>query len=101
MKMPKKIRTHCPNCNKHTEHRVKKNSRKPASSMKRGSKHRAKKRGQARGHGNQGTFSKPAIGGFKMTGAKTSRKWDIRLTCSKCKKTQAKSTARARRLQFE
>ncbi|MFW6025283.1 MAG: 50S ribosomal protein L44e [Candidatus Woesearchaeota archaeon] len=100
--MPKKIRTHCPHCNKHTEHRVKINKRRPGSSMSRGAKQRARRRGQARGKGNLGRYSKPAVGGFKMTGAKTSKKWDLRLRCSVCKKAHVKrNTFRARRLQLE
>jgi len=54
--------------------------------MSYGSKYRAKKRGQARGFGNQGRFSRPAVSKFKMTGKKQSKKTDLKFQCKECKK---------------
>jgi large subunit ribosomal protein L44e len=92
MKVPKAIKRYCPYCKKHTEHKVTKTKRKNPSSLKKGSKYRAKKRGLARGTGNLGRYSKPAISKFKMTGKKTTKKTDLRYKCNICNKvhTQAK-----------
>jgi ribosomal protein L44E len=70
MKIPKSIKRYCPFCKKHTEHKVSQNKKKNPSSLKKGSKYRARRRGQARGFGNLGRYSKPAISKFKRTGAK-------------------------------
>lgn len=102
MKIPKTIKRYCRFCKKHTEQKVTSSKRKPPSSLKKGSKVRARKRGQARGIGNKGKYSKPAISQFKRTGAKISKKTDLRLQCMKCKKThvQRKST-RTKRLEIK
>lgn len=89
MKVPKTVRRLCPFCRKHTEHKVSQTKKKQASSLKKGSKYRARKRGLARGFGNLGRYSKPAITKFKMTGKKVSKKTDFRYTCSVCKKSHA------------
>lgn len=66
-----------------------------------GSKIRARKRGQARGMGNRGRYSKPAISKFKMTGKKTSKKVDLRYECKECKKIHVKrKTFRAKKVEF-
>ena len=69
--------------------------------MTRGSKYRARRRGKARGHGNLGRYSKPAVTKFKMTGKKQTKKTDFRYECKECKKmhTQAHGI-RARRVEF-
>lgn len=87
MKIPKVIKRYCPYCRKHTEHKVSQTKKKAASSLKKGSKYRARDRGLARGTGNRGRYSKPAISNFKMTGKKNTKKTDTRYTCSVCKKT--------------
>jgi large subunit ribosomal protein L44e len=84
MKIPKKIKKFCPYCRKHVEVSVKQNKRRQPSPFRRGSKYRAKLRGQAKGHGNLGRYSKPAVTQFKMTGKKQSKKYDIRYQCSEC-----------------
>ena len=101
MKKPKLMKRLCPYCKKHTEHKVTQTKRKQPSSLSRGSKVRARRRGQARGHGNLGRYSKPAISKFKRTGAKVSKKTDFRYECSVCKKKhmQAKGT-RAKRVEL-
>ncbi len=92
MKIPKTVKRYCPYCRKHTEHKVSQTKKKSPSSLKKGSKYRARKRGLARGTGNRGRYSKPAISKFKMSGKKTTKKTDFRYQCTVCKKihTQAK-----------
>ena len=101
MMIPKKQRRYCPYCKKHTEHKVTQNKKKQASSLTYGSKVRARRRGKARGTGSLGRYSKPAVTKFKMTGAKQSKKTDLRYECKECKKTHMqKSGIRAKRVEF-
>ncbi|MBU90281.1 50S ribosomal protein L44e [Candidatus Woesearchaeota archaeon] len=102
MKLPKTSKRFCPYCRKHTEHKVMMNKRKNPRSMTYGSKLRARRRGLARGLGNMGRYSKPAITKFKMTGKKSSKKTDLRYECSICKKQHMqKKGFRAKRLEFK
>ena len=57
-----------------------------ARAMSHGSKVRARLRGDARGVGNLGRYSKPAVTKFKRTNAKGTKKTDLRYTCNVCKK---------------
>ena len=101
MKMKKTRMRYCPFCKKHTEHKVDQNKKKQASSLSYGSKIRARLRGQARGHGNLGRYSKPAVTKFKMTGKKQTKKTDFRFTCSVCKKAHAQREGfRAKKIEF-
>ena len=105
MKLPKTVKRLCPSCKKHTQHKVS-NSKKrtPGSShpMSYGSKTRAKLRGAARGYGNRGRYSKPAISKWKMTGKKVSKKTDLRYQCKECKKSHnQKKGTRAKRVEFK
>ncbi len=86
MKIPKTMQRFCKYCRKHTEQKVSQNKKRAASSLTRGSKYRARLRGRARGTGNLGRYSKPAVTQFKRTGAKNTKKTDLRYTCSVCKK---------------
>lgn len=86
MKLLKNVKRLCPFCKKHTEHKVAQNKKKNASSLTYGSKVRARSRGRARGLGNQGRYSKPAVTKFKMTGSKVTKKTDLRYECKECKK---------------
>ena len=102
MKIPKTRKRFCPYCKKHTEHKVMANKKKNPRSMTYGSKLRAKRRGSARGTGNMGRYSKPAITKFKMTGKKTSKKTDLRYECSVCKKQHMQIKGyRARKVEFK
>ncbi len=101
MKLPKLAKRLCPHCKKHTEHKIAQNKKKTASSLTYGSKVRAKRRGKARGAGNQGRYSKPAVTKFKMTGKKVTKKTDLRYECKECKKKHMqKSGIRAKRVEF-
>ena len=101
MKKPKLIKRFCPYCKKHTEHKISQNKKKNARSLSYGSKIRARRRGRARGTGNLGRYSKPAVTKFKMTGKKVTKKTDFRFECKECKKshTQAKGI-RAKKVEF-
>ncbi len=102
MKVPKNIKRHCPYCKKHTEHKVSQTKRKNPSSLKVGSKYRARKRGLARGSGSLGRYSKPAISSFKMTGRKQSKKTDFRYTCKVCSKVHCqKKGIRAKKVELQ
>ncbi len=101
MKIPKQIKRFCPYCKAHTEHKVTQNKKKGASSLTYGSKIRARRRGKARGQGNLGRYSKPAVTQFKMTGKKLSKKTDFRYECKVCKKIHMqKKGIRAKRVEF-
>ena len=72
------------------------------SSVKKGSKYRMKKRGQARGHGNIGRLTKGALTKWKRYGKKTTKKTDLRYECKECKKQHAqKKGKRAKRVEFK
>ena len=102
MKLPKTTKRFCPYCRKHTEHRIALNKRKNPRSLTYGSKLRARRRGSARGNGNLGRYSKPAITKFKMTGKKSSKKVDLRYECKVCKKVHMQRKGfRSRRLEFK
>ena len=101
MKIPKLMKRLCKTCKKHTEQKVAQNKRRTASSLSRGSKYRARKRGVARGVGGHGRYSKPAVTKFKRTGAKTTKKTDLRYTCNVCKKASSQpSGIRSKKVEF-
>jgi large subunit ribosomal protein L44e len=94
MKIPKKQKHYCPHCKTHTEMAVseaKKRTRSTAHPMSRGSNSRVRKRGLRRGFGNQNKYSKPPVSKFKRTGAKVSKKVDLRFKCGGCSKTLVQS----------
>lgn len=102
MKLPKTSKRYCPYCKNHTEHKVAQNKKRNPRSMTYGSKVRAKRRGLARGVGNRGRYSKPAITKFKMTGKKMSKKTDLRYECKTCKKIHMqKKGFRAKKVEFK
>jgi large subunit ribosomal protein L44e len=102
MKLPKTLNRYCPYCKKHTEHKVSLNKKKNPRTMTYGSKLRARRRGGARGHGNMGRYSKPAITKFTMTGKKSTKKADIRYECKECKKQHIKKKGfRAKKFEFQ
>jgi len=91
MKVPKTIKRFCKFCKKHTSQKVAQSKKKNPSSLKKGSKYRARRRGQARGTGNLGRYSKPAITKWKRTGVKNTKKTDLRYTCSVCHKSTSQA----------
>jgi len=101
MKIPKSMMRYCKYCRKHTEQKVAHNKKRTPSSLSRGSKYRSRLRGRARGVGNLGRYSKPAVTKFKRTGAKSTKKTDLRYTCSVCKKsTNQPSGIRAKKVEL-
>ena len=84
MKIPKKIQRYCPFCKKKTEQKVKQQSTGKASTLKRGSKQRAKLRGLNRGIGNLGRFSR--MKNQAKGQRKTTKKTAIVYVCSECGK---------------
>lgn len=88
MKLPKIIRRYCPYCKKHTQQKISLvSSGHKRGAMKKGSKERARLRGRARGYGNLGRWSKPAITSWKRK-AKSTKKTNILYTCQECKKSK-------------
>jgi len=87
MKFPKKTRRYCPYCKKHTEQKI--GIVSPIikrGALKYGSMQRAKLRGKARGYGNWGRYSKPAISKWKRK-TKSTKKVVLIYTCQECKKS--------------
>ncbi|MDY6965309.1 MAG: 50S ribosomal protein L44e [Halobacteriota archaeon] len=90
MKMPKRIRTHCPYCSKHTVHEIEKVKKGRASSLTRIT--RQKKR--QTGIGNSGKFSK-VPGGDKPT-----KKVNIIYRCKECKKAHIRKGFRVSKFEL-
>jgi len=102
MKLPKSVKRYCPYCRKHTEQKISQSKKKAPSALKHGSKIRARTRGRARGMGNLGRYSKPAIAQWKMAGKKGTKKTDLRYECTVCKKQSVqKKGIRVKRLEFK
>ncbi|MBN1502947.1 50S ribosomal protein L44e [Candidatus Woesearchaeota archaeon] len=101
MKLPKTKNRFCPYCRKHTSHKVLQVKKGQPSSLSYGSKKRARKRGSARGFGNLGRYSKPAVTKFKRAGKKQTKKTDLKFMCTVCKKYHLpKSGIRTKRLEL-
>jgi large subunit ribosomal protein L44e len=104
MKIPKRIKRLCAKCKTHTEHTVKNQAFRGLNknhTMSRGSISRVRARGLRRGTGNLGRFSRKPIGSWKMTGKKSTKKLDLRYTCTKCKKTSVQAAGiRAKRIEL-
>lgn len=101
MKIPKTKNRLCPYCRKHTPHKVFQVKKGQASSLKYGSKKRARARGKARGFGNLGRYSKPAVTKFKRAGKKQTKKTDLKYQCTVCKKFHLpKKGIRAKRVEL-
>ncbi|MEM5797963.1 MAG: 50S ribosomal protein L44e [Candidatus Aenigmatarchaeota archaeon] len=93
MKFPKTIRTLCPYCKKHTEHKV-----SVVKKRARGSGHPmslAQRRFERKIKG-YGSFPRPNPKGE----GKTTKKVDIRLECQECKKKHTKKGFRARKFEL-
>jgi large subunit ribosomal protein L44e len=103
MKIPKTIKRLCTKCKTHTAQKVHNQKFKglcKTHTLARGSTTRVRARGQRRGVGNLGRYSKPP-GGGKRTGAKGTKKTDLRYTCAVCKKISVQSSGiRAKRVEF-
>ncbi|MDP7115834.1 MAG: 50S ribosomal protein L44e [Candidatus Woesearchaeota archaeon] len=103
MKLPKAAKRYCPKCKKHTEHKISMSkSRTPGSARPMGRYTKART-GFGKGHGNLGRYgSKPPVGKWKMTGAKSSKKSDLRYQCKECKKSHTQRKGfRAKKFEFK
>ena len=88
MKIPKSVNRFCPYCNKKTTQKIKLvGTGFKRGTLTRGSKSRARLRGQSRGIGNKGKYSKPAVSKFKRK-SKTTKKTNIMYTCETCGKSK-------------
>ena len=103
MKFPKKVNKYCKYCKVYHEHKIGEVKSKDRGSLKHGSIKRSKKRGLGMGAGNKGKWgSKPAISKFKRTGAKLSKKTNLKYTCNVCKKTTIQNKGfRTKKLVYE
>lgn len=88
MKIPKQTFRYCPFCNKKTKQKIKTvGTGFKRGTLTRGSKSRARLRGQSRGIGNKGKYSKPAVTKFKRK-TKTTKKTNILYVCEVCGKSK-------------
>ena len=94
MKFPKKIRTLCPYCKKHTEHTVKLNKQKGRGKAHPMAQSRRRQLELKAGYGGHGKYSKPAVK------KKPTQKVDLRLICSVCKKMHTKKGFRAKKFEL-
>ena len=87
MKRPKKINRYCKFCKHHTEQEISIAKKRDRGSLKKYSLARLGKRGAGtKGIGNHGKYSRKAISARKMSGAKGSKKPDLRFKCKVCGK---------------
>src|SRR3989339_2137272 len=103
MKIPKQMNHYCPKCKKHTEQTVtqmKVKGRSATHPLSRGSDSRLRKKGQKRGYGSLGRYSKPPIARWKRTGAKTSKVIALRMECTQCKKSWQTTLGRSKKVEF-
>ena len=97
MKIPKTVNRYCPHCNEKTKQKIKLvGTGGKRGTLTRGSKSRAKLRGQSRGIGNKGKYSKPAVSKFKRK-SKTTKKTNIMYICEKCGKARYRQGRRNKR----
>ena len=102
MKVPKITKRHCPKCKKHTEQKVtqsKRRARNATRPLSYGSTKRVQQRGERRGAGNHGKYSKPTKP--KMIGKKLTKKTDFRYQCSVCKQSSMQNSGiRAKKVEI-
>ncbi|MBS3174309.1 hypothetical protein J4440_00340 [Candidatus Woesearchaeota archaeon] len=104
MKLPNASKRYCPKCNAYTDHKIsqaKAKTRSGTHPLSRYSDSRLRRKGQKRGVGNLGRYSKPPIARWKRTGAKVSKVIAIRLECTKCKKSRQTTMGRAKKVEFK
>lgn len=103
MKRPKTLKRYCKYCKKQTQQETTIAKKRDRGSLKKGSLQRGKGRGRGQGYGNLGRWgSKPAISKYKRTGAKTSKKTDLRYKCKKCNKiTVQNQGTRSKKLEIK
>jgi large subunit ribosomal protein L44e len=90
MQKPRKIKTYCPSCKKHTMHNIEKVKKRKASELKQGQRRFRRVMAGYRG------FPRPKPEGRE----KTSRRIAMKLTCSICKKSYQPPTQRAKKFEI-
>ncbi len=90
MKMPKKRRTYCKWCRKHTVHKIKLVKKKKRGELKQGQR---RFRRIEKGYGG---YPRP-----KPHGEKPTRRHDLRFTCEVCGKSSTKKGFRTKKLEFQ
>ena len=91
MKFPAQIRTHCPSCKKHTDHKV-----SVVKKHERGTLSGGQRRFLGVMKGYRG-FPRPKVNPVKQT-----KRIDMRLKCSQCKKMHTKTrTFRAKKFELK
>ena len=93
MKFPKIIRTYCPHCRKHTEHTVKLVKKKARGTARPNAQSIHRFDRKMKGYGS---FPKPIPKGE----GKATKKLDLRLQCSACKKSHTKKGFRAKKFEL-
>lgn len=102
MKLPKTQKKYCKHCKKQREvtvTRMKQRTRSSTHPLSKGGKTRTKARGERRGYGNLGRYSK--IKKPKRGGAKVSKKVVPQYKCKECKKTFAGTSFRTKKLEIK
>ncbi|MDP4012607.1 MAG: 50S ribosomal protein L44e [Candidatus Nanoarchaeia archaeon] len=88
MKLAKNQKRYCKTCKKHTDQVVSIAKKRDRGTLKKGSLPRLEKRGRGKaGFGNKGKYSRKAKSGWKRSGAKPSKKFDLRFKCKVCNKS--------------
>ena len=102
MKLPKQTKRFCRKCKSHTDHKIQQAKRRTPGAAHPLDRFAKPRTGFGKGHGNLGKYgSKPAISKFKMTGAKTTKKLDLRYECKSCNKSSVQSKGiRCKKIEF-
>jgi large subunit ribosomal protein L44e len=90
MKLPRKIKTYCPKCKKHTMHTVDRMKKKKASELKQGQRRFRRVTSGYRG------FPRPKPEGRE----KATRRIGLKLTCEVCKKSHQPPGLRAKKFEI-
>lgn len=90
MKMPKVIKTHCPKCNKHTEHEVERVKTRPRGEMKWG------QRRVRRAFAGYGGFPRAKYEGRE----KPTKRIFLRYRCKVCKKAHQRPCFRVKKFEL-
>lgn len=93
MKIPKEMKRFCPNCKKHTLHKVKlekDRGKNKTRTMTNNSQIRLRLRQRSTGYGNSGKLSRGAVNSWKRHNKKHSKRPDLRFKCSECQKTNTR-----------
>ncbi|MBI4173824.1 MAG: 50S ribosomal protein L44e [Candidatus Aenigmarchaeota archaeon] len=93
MKFPKVINTYCPHCRTHGEHAVKLVKKKARGTARPNAQSIHRFDRKMKGYGS---FPKPKVKGE----GKATKKLDIRLVCSSCKKSHMKKGFRVKKFEL-